>query len=162
MQRIGLLSDTHGYLNGDFLPYLADCDQIWHAGDIGSAWLADTLEGLKKMHAVYGNIDGENLRRRYKEAVHFSCQGLSIYMTHITGRPPHYTPRIREKIRKNPPDILVGGHSHILGVIRDKNGMLFLNPGAAGRSGIHKKATMLRFVLAQKKIKKMEVIELPK
>jgi len=162
--RILLLSDSHSYLDAQVLDYCQACDEIWHAGDIGTLSLADSLAALKPLQAVYGNIDGEDIRKQYSEDLWFEREGLLIWMTHIGGYPPRYNRRVKNILEERIPDIFVCGHSHILKVVRDeaRNGMLCLNPGAIGRQGFHKIRTMLRFELSEGKIQRMEVIELGK
>jgi len=160
--KILLLSDSHNYLDDAILMHAQNCDEIWHAGDVGNMEVAEKLAAVKPLLAVYGNIDGESIRKYYPEDLWFSREGLQIWMTHIGGYPPKYNRRIRKILQKQVPDIFVCGHSHILKVIRDpeRNRMLCLNPGAIGRQGFHKKRTMLRFSLINQTISNLEVIEL--
>jgi putative phosphoesterase len=162
--KIGLLSDTHGDLDSSVFDHFKDCDQIWHAGDIGDAHVADALEGFKPLKAVFGNIDDKAIRARFPEDLRFNCEGLTIWMTHIGGAPPSYNPRVKKILKATPPDIFVCGHSHMLRVKRDPDfkNMLYLNPGAAGNHGFHAVKTLLRFDLSEKKIGNMEAIELGK
>lgn len=161
MVRIGLLSDTHSYMDDRILHHLEEVDEVWHAGDIGNVAVSDTLEGFKPLRAVYGNIDGDKLRRIHPVEQHFELEGLTVWMTHIAGRPGRYSKGILELIRRRKPDILVCGHSHILKVQRDHQfNLLYMNPGAAGIHGFHKVRTLLRFSLHQGKIEDMEVVEL--
>lgn len=162
--KIGLLSDTHGFLDPKVADYFRDCDELWHAGDIGDLRIAEQLERFKPLRAVYGNIDDKDIQVRYPEDLFFTCEGLSVWMTHIAGSPPRYKPRITKILKTTPPDILVCGHSHILKVGKDPafNNMLFLNPGAAGNQGFHHMKTMLRFQIIGREVKNMEVIELGK
>ena len=129
--KIGLLSDTHSYLDPKVLDYFAACDEIWHAGDIGSTEVANKLADFKPLKAVFGNIDDRSIQDRFPEDLWFDCEGLAIWMTHIGGAPPNYNPRIVKKLKEKTPDIFICGHSHILRVKRDpkKNNMLYLNPG---------------------------------
>lgn len=162
MTRIGLLSDTHRYLDEAIFGHFKDCDEIWHAGDIGSVEILDKLTQFKPLRAVYGNIDTKEIRWQAPENQHFEIEGFKIWMTHIGGAPPRYNPPIRKQLQAETPDIFVCGHSHILRVLRDtqlKN-MLYLNPGAAGIEGFHKMRTALRFSLNSRKITDMELIEL--
>ncbi|MEM9738145.1 MAG: metallophosphoesterase family protein [Bacteroidota bacterium] len=161
MKRIGILSDTHGYLDPAIFHYFRECDEIWHAGDIGSLVICEKLENFKPLRAVYGNIDGKIIRANYPFEQHFTCEGSTIWLTHITGRPNAYNPHILAGMRKYKPTILVGGHSHILCVKRDQWGTLYFNPGAAGKEGVHQVRTLLRFNLAHGKLTHMEAIELP-
>lgn len=161
MVRIGLLSDTHGYLDERILFHLSTCDEIWHAGDIGSASVSDTLAALKPYRAVYGNIDGAELRRMHPLEQHFELEGFVIWMTHIAGKPGRYTAGIPALIRQRRPNILICGHSHICKVERDAtNNLIYMNPGAAGVHGFHHLRTLLRFSLDQGRILDLEVVEL--
>jgi putative phosphoesterase len=161
MMKIGLISDTHSYLDDAVFKHFDKCDEIWHAGDFGSLALADQLSSFKPLRGVYGNIDGSDLRSVYPEKIRFNCEEMSVFMTHIGGYPGRYDARIREEIYANPPGIFISGHSHILKVIYDKKiGSLHLNPGAAGKHGWHKVRTLLRFNIRDKKIHDLEVIEL--
>jgi putative phosphoesterase len=161
LKRIGLLSDTHGYLDERIAEFLQPCDEIWHAGDIGTIELFDALQALKPVKAVFGNIDGQRLRSILPETQNFLCEETEIIMKHIGGYPNHYDPSILETIRRNPPGLFISGHSHILKVIYDKKyQLLHINPGAAGKNGFHKVRTMVRFTIDCKKIKDLEVVEL--
>jgi len=164
MIKIGLLSDTHGYLDSRILEHFKDCSEIWHAGDIGEESVADALQAFKPFRAVYGNIDDINIQVRFPEDLFFECEKLKIWLTHIGGTPPKYNPRIKKILREQVPDIFICGHSHILKIKRDSalNDMLYLNPGAAGNQGFHSMRTIVRFVIDDGKIEKMEVIELGK
>jgi putative phosphoesterase len=161
MKKIGLLSDTHSYLDDRILYYLKDCDEIWHAGDWGSVKLSDTLEALGTVRGVYGNIDGNDLRLIYPELNIFNCEGKKIMLLHIVGSPGKYYPGVRAEINKHRPDSVVCGHSHILRIQQDKElNFLYMNPGAAGRHGFHKVRTMLTFEINQGKIEELKAIEL--
>ena len=163
MKKIGLLSDTHNTWNEKYEQYFAECDEIWHAGDIGSLQLAERFETLKPFRAVYGNIDDFATRRAYPEFSRFTLEGVDVLMTHIGGYPGKYDPRVRAKLFSNPPKLFVCGHSHILKVIYDKNlDCLHINPGAAGKYGFHSVRTLLRFVLDSGNIRNLEVIEIGK
>ena len=160
--KIGLLSDTHGYLDKKIFNHFAECDEIWHAGDIGSTGLADELEKFKPLRAVFGNIDDRELQLRFPEDLHFTCEGLRIWITHIGGTPPHYNKRVKKMLAMDTPDIFICGHSHMLLIKKDPahGDMLFLNPGAAGNQGFHYQKTLLRLEIIGKEIKNLEVIEL--
>lgn len=162
--KIGLLSDTHTFLDEKIFEYFKDVDQIWHAGDIGNDELADQLEAFKPLRAVYGNIDGGKLRVRYPEDQIFSMEGVSVWMTHIGGYPPRYTTRVKTAIMKYNPKLFICGHSHILKIMPDKKrpGSLCINPGAAGKHGFHIEKTVVRFELSEGEIKNLEVIKLGK
>jgi len=161
--KIGLLSDTHGFLDPKVPDYFKDCDEIWHGGDFGYGVL-EQLELLKPVKAVFGNIDDQTLRTKLPEDVWFTCEGLTIFMTHIGGAPPNYNPRVKKILRERVPDIFICGHSHILRIKKDPNynNMIYLNPGAAGNHGFHTIKTLVRFEIIGKEIKNMEVIELGK
>ena len=161
MKRIALLSDTHSYIDERILEYCKSCDEIWHAGDVGNAGVLDALEKIKPVKGVYGNIDGQEIRKRFPETLRFMCEDVDVMMTHIAGRPEKYAAPVKAIMKTNPPGIFICGHSHILLVkfVKEYN-CLHLNPGAAGISGFHQKRTMLRFTIDRKDIRDMEVIEL--
>jgi hypothetical protein len=160
--RIVLLSDTHGYLDPAVFGYLASCDEVWHAGDLGDAAVLHQLQQYKPVRAVFGNIDDHALQQQLPEDIHWECQGLRIWMTHIGGAPPHYNPRVRKILQQQPPHVFICGHSHILRVKRDANfqNMLYVNPGAAGNHGFHTIKTLLRFEIAAGRLQNMEAVEL--
>ena len=160
--KIGLLSDTHGWLDSQLYAHFKDCDEIWHAGDIGSVAILEQLTAFKPLRAVYGNIDGQDIRASCLENEHFTCEGLRVWMTHIGGKPPGYTPTVLAELQQQVPDIFVCGHSHILQVKHDPKHppLLYLNPGAAGKAGFHQVRTLLRFQIIQGEVKHMEAIEL--
>lgn len=161
MKRIGLISDTHGFLDDAVFKHFESCDEIWHAGDFGTLELADQLNAFKPLRGVYGNIDGKDIRSVYSENLRFKCEEMSVFMTHIGGYPGKYDARIKQEILANPPNIFISGHSHILKVMYDKKiGSLHLNAGAAGKQGWHKVRTLLRFNITENKIHDLEVIEL--
>jgi len=163
MKRIGLLSDTHGYWDDKFETYFASCDEIWHAGDIGSLELANRFEAMKPFRAVYGNIDDYKIRIAYPQTLRFTLEKVDVLMTHIGGYPGHYDPSIRAQIHARPPRLFIAGHSHILKVLYDKKlECLHMNPGAAGKYGFHRVRTLLRFVLDEGDIRDLEVIEIGK
>ncbi len=161
MTRIGLLSDTHSDLDPKILETFADCDEIWHAGDIGSLAVAQQIAAYKPLRAVHGNIDGSPIRLQYPKDLFFTCQGVSVWITHIGGHPQRYAPQIRQTLQQRQPDLFVCGHSHILRVVRDPAlpKILQLNPGAAGYSGHHVVRTALRFSLTHGKIHDMQALE---
>ncbi len=163
MKKILLLSDTHGHLDETMLKYIKQSDEVWHAGDIGTVEVTDAIQKLKPLQAVYGNIDGAELRKEFKEILMFKTEGVRVLMTHIGGYPSRYTPKARSVIQKYPPDLFISGHSHILKVMNDKKyHLLHMNPGAAGIKGFHKVRTMLRFEIDGKDILNLEVIEIPR
>jgi uncharacterized protein len=160
--KIGLISDTHGYLDERVFSYFENCDEIWHSGDVGSLEVIEKLENFKPIRGVYGNIDGQEIRLRWPKEQYFECEGKKIWITHIGGKPPRYNPEVRNELKINTPDIFICGHSHILRVMTDPalNKMLYLNPGAAGVQGFHKIRTLLRFEINQGKVENMQAIEL--
>lgn len=161
MKRIGLLSDTHSFLDETIFDHFQECDEIWHAGDIGNPVLAERLSAFKPFRAVYGNIDGAKIRQQFPEDLRFEIDGLDVFMTHIGGYPGRYTPRVREILKSDPPNLYICGHSHILKVIPDKKlGLIHINPGACGRAGWHTVRTIIRFEIEEGKIGKLEVVEL--
>lgn len=163
MKKIGLLSDTHAYLDPAILDFFEDCDEIWHAGDIGNKEITDQLAAFKPLKAVYGNIDGKPLNWEFPEFIRMDIEGLQVLMIHIAGPIGKYTPRLRELLAEKSPDILVCGHSHICKVAKDDRfNLLYINPGASGRHGFHHMRTILRMILQDGKIAGMELIELGK
>ena len=163
MTKILLLSDTHGYLDDTILKYVRQADEVWHAGDIGSLSVTDTLAKLKPLRAVYGNIDNSTAQQEFPLDNRFACEEVIVYMTHIGGYPPRYNPRTRAEIQNNTPNLFICGHSHILKVMWDKKmGLLHMNPGACGTHGFHQVRTMLRFVIDGEDIKDLEIVELGK
>lgn len=160
MTKIGLLSDTHGWVNPKIYEFFKDCDEIWHAGDIGSTDVAIELEAFKNLRAVYGNIDDWDIRADYPQFQIFNIEDMKVAMTHIGGYPNAYAPGIKQLLIEERPDIFISGHSHILKVMRDlKLGLLHLNPGAAGIKGFHKKITMMRFNINGKEASNLEIYE---
>lgn len=161
MIRIGLLSDTHAYWDDKYSEYFSSCDEIWHAGDIGSDLLASQLAAIRPFRAVYGNIDGQSTRLQYPKVAHFMAEEVEVMMTHIGGYPGRYHPEIREELYNSRPNLFITGHSHILKVGFDKNlNCLHINPGAAGKSGFHQVRTLIRFTIEGPTIKELEVVEL--
>lgn len=161
--RIALLSDTHGYLDERIISYLKEADEVWHAGDVGDSSVANRIENLKPLKAVYGNIDGQDVRKAFAEELRFTSGGVDVYMTHIGGYPGRYSPRALAAIKASPPKLFVCGHSHILKVMFDKKyNLLHINPGAAGTHGFHHVRTMVRFKAVAGQVKDLEVIELGK
>jgi hypothetical protein len=161
MKRIGLLSDTHGYLDPAIFGHFEKCDEVWHAGDIGTLELADELARFKPFRAVYGNVDGAELRRCHPLDQRFDCLGIDVWMTHIGGYPGAYDRKVKEALAAHPPGLFVCGHSHILKVMRDqKLGLVHINPGAAGHIGWHLVRTVVRFTIDAGKIRDLEAIDL--
>jgi len=160
MKKIGLISDTHGYLDDAVFKHFDACDEIWHAGDFG-ADVADKLAAFKPLKGVYGNIDEAAIRTEFPEHLRFTCENVDVWMTHIGGYPGRYASNIKSEIYTNPPKLFITGHSHILKVMFDpKIQCLHINPGAAGKSGWHKIKTLVRFVISEEKIHTLEVIEM--
>lgn len=159
--KIGLISDTHSYMDERILHHLSTCDEIWHAGDVGDPTVLDELESVATVSGVYGNIDGTSVRKRLPEFVVRDIEGLRFLMIHISGPMGRYSPQTRALINEHNPDVIVCGHSHILRVKRDeKMGLMYLNPGAAGRHGFHKVRTLCRFEIIDGKLEQFEAIEL--
>ena len=161
MKKILLLSDTHSHIDATILKYVKLADEVWHAGDIGDLKVTDTIQKLKPLRAVFGNIDNHEARLEFPLNNRFFCEGVEVFITHIGGYPGKYSPAIKEEITKNPPKLFICGHSHILKVMFDKKlNCLHMNPGAAGISGFHQKRTMLRFEIDGDKIQSLEIIEI--
>lgn len=161
--RIGLLSDTHGFLDPAVFDHFQACDEIWHAGDFGNVLLADELAAFKPLKGVFGNIDGKDVRAAYPETAVFHCEELKVVMKHIGGYPGRYVPGVRAILEAERPGLFISGHSHILKVMHDqKLGLLHINPGAAGKEGFHKVRTITRFSVTDARIHDLEVIELLK
>lgn len=161
MKRIGLLSDTHSWWDDRYLTHFNDCDEIWHAGDIGSMRVIEQLEAHRPVRAVCGNIDGPDVRFRFSEVARFCIEGCNVLMKHIGGYPRHYDPSIRATIYKERPHLFISGHSHILKVMFDKPiGCLHINPGAAGKQGWQQVRTLVKFTIDNGIIGNLEVIEL--
>ena len=161
MTRIGLLSDTHNYLDEAVFKHFANCDEIWHAGDFGTIAIAEKLRAVKPLKGVYGNIDGYDVRSEFPEQLLFHCEEVKVMMKHIGGYPGRYAPGVKKAIAKEKPRLFISGHSHILKVMYDdKLQCLHINPGAAGVHGWHQVRTLVRFVIDGKEIKNCEVIEL--
>jgi putative phosphoesterase len=168
LTKIGLISDTHNFLDPSVLEHFKNCDEIWHAGDFGTIEIANelrnlaTLSGLTPaLRGVYGNIDGYDIRSVYPEQLVFMCEEVKVMMRHIGGYPPRYNPETKKEILIHRPKLFISGHSHILKIMYDeKLNCLHINPGAAGKQGWHKVQTIIRFVIDGKDIKDCEVIEL--
>ncbi|MBN1821325.1 MAG: metallophosphoesterase family protein [Prolixibacteraceae bacterium] len=163
MKRIGLLSDTHAYLNPKLFSFFEKVDEIWHAGDFGNIETADKLASFKPIKGVYGNIDGQDIRAVYPMHNRFLCEETDVWITHIGGYPGRYERYVKPDIFTNPPNLFISGHSHILKVIFDKKlNFLHMNPGAAGINGFHKVCTALRFKIDGKDIRDLEIWEYPR
>ncbi len=163
MTRIGLISDTHDFLDDTVFTHFDKCDEIWHAGDFGTASIAEKLNNFKPLRGVYGNIDGYDIRSQYPEQQQFKVEGVNVYMIHIGGYPGRYTPTAKAHLVTHTPQLFISGHSHILKIIYDdKLKCLHMNPGAAGKHGWHKVRTLIRFAIDGSNMKECEVIELGK
>ena len=161
MKKIGIISDTHAYWDNKYQQYFESCDEIWHAGDIGSTEIADRLAAIRPLRAVCGNCDGGDLRRMFPETLRWKCEDVDVLMTHIGGYPGNYDARIRSRIYASPPQLFIAGHSHILKVKYDKTlGLLHINPGAAGLQGWHRERTLIRLTIEGNKMTDCEVITL--
>jgi uncharacterized protein len=161
LKKIGLLSDTHGFLDEKLFSLFSACDEVWHAGDVGDIAVTDAIEKFKPLQAVYGNIDGIKVRAAFPEEIVFDCEGVKVFLIHIGGYPGNYFPGIKEKLSEYKPDLFICGHSHILKVMRDeKFNLLHINPGAAGKHGMHKIRTAIRFEIDGKNIQNLEAIDL--
>lgn len=163
MKRIGLLSDTHGYVDPKIYDYFKEVDEVWHAGDIGSMEVLDELRKFKPLRVVWGNIDDHHIRKETAEFARFWVEDIEVLMTHIGGKPGKYSKPAFEELEKRSPKIFVCGHSHILLVQMDKRyNMLWMNPGACGYKGFHQVKTLLRFNIDGDKIENLEAIEIGK
>ena len=163
MLRVGLFSDTHSYLDPEIFKVFAECDEVWHAGDVGRVEIIDELEAFKPTFGVYGNIDNKDVRATWPLDLHLNREGMNVYMTHIAGKPYRYYKRAKKIIEESKPDLVICGHSHILKVMHDKSlNHLHMNPGAAGHHGFHLMRTAIRFSINKGRIENAEVIELGK
>lgn len=161
MTKIGLISDTHHFLDEAVFKYFADCDEIWHGGDFGTNEISNALKAFKPLRGVYGNIDGNDIRSEFPEELIFHCEQVKVFMKHIGGYPNKYAPGVRDTILREQPQLFISGHSHILKVMFDpKLQCLHMNPGAAGKQGWHKVRTLIRFAINGNNIQNCEVIEL--
>ena len=161
MKKIGILSDTHAHWDDRYAQYFAECDEIWHAGDIGSEDVLNRLEALKPVRAVFGNIDGQAIRVRTGRHQRFEIEGVSVWITHIGGYPGKYAREVIPEIFRKPPQLFIAGHSHITKVMFDKTlNCLHINPGAAGLYGFHKVRTLVRLVIDNGTFSDLEIIEL--
>lgn len=165
MKRIGIISDTHGYLDEAVFRHFKNCDELWHAGDFGNIELATHLAAQSGLmvRGVYGNIDGMDIRSEFPEQLVFNCEDVKVMMRHIGGSPPKYNPDTRKELALHKPQLFIAGHSHILKVMYDdKINCLYINPGAAGKQGWHKVRTIIRLVIDGKNMRDCEVVELGK
>lgn len=163
MTKIGLLSDTHGYVDPKIFDYFKEVDEIWHAGDVGSLEVIEKLRAFKPLRGVYGNIDDHQIRMELPEFNRFRCEEVDVLMTHIGGKPGKYAKPAFDALEEKSPKLFICGHSHILLVKMDpRYNMLWMNPGACGYKGFHKVKTLLRFLIDGDKIKDLEAIEIGK
>ncbi len=161
MPKIILLSDTHNYLDPKLFKHLNEADEIWHAGDIGTYSVCEELAQIKPLRAVYGNIDGQDVRKACPKDLVFFCENLKVYITHIGGYPGRYNAEAKKRILEEKPGLFICGHSHILKVMYDQqHQLLHMNPGAAGNHGFHQVKTLLKFSVEGKDVKDLAVIEL--
>jgi putative phosphoesterase len=161
MVRIGLISDTHHYLDENIFRHFEKCDEIWHAGDFGTIGIAEKLRAFRPMKGVYGNIDGNDIRSEYPLQLTWNCGEVRVFMTHIGGHPARYAPGIKNQLQKEKAGLFISGHSHLLKIIYDPLlECLHINPGAAGKQGWHKVRTVVRFTIDGKKIRDCDVVEL--
>ena len=163
MIKIGLLSDTHGYIDKKIINFFSDCQEIWHAGDMGKIEIADKLAKVCTFRGVHGNADGTDVRVQYKKHNRFFCEEVDVWITHIGGYPGNYSRDVKSSIFIKPPKLFISGHSHILKVINDKKlNLLHINPGAAGIQGIHIVRTAVRFNIDKNNISELEILEIPR
>jgi len=163
MKKIGLISDSHGYIDEKVIQHLSDVDEIWHAGDVGNIAVLQHLPQNKILRVVYGNIDDQDARVKFPEEDFFELERVKVYMIHIGGKPPRYAKGVKKRINELCPQLFVCGHSHICKVEFDKtSNCLYMNPGAIGVQGFHQMRTMLKFDLEEGQIKNLRVIELGK
>jgi putative phosphoesterase len=163
MTRIGIISDTHGWLDENVFRHFESCDEIWHAGDFGSLSIAGQLKSFRPLKGVYGNIDDSPLRVEYPEQLIFQCEQVKVMIRHIGGYPPKYNPETKKQLLDHQPKLFISGHSHILKIMFDhKIQCLHVNPGAAGKQGWHKIRTVVRLTIDRSEMKNCEVIELGK
>ena len=161
MKKILIISDTHNHLDEKLLKYIEQADEVWHGGDIGSYDLCKQIEKIKPLKAVWGNIDGTDLRKTYDEHLVFNCEGVKVYITHIAGAVGKYNEKVREMILKEKPNLLICGHSHICKILFDQRyNLIYLNPGACGVHGFHKVKTVVRLEIEGQELKNLDVIEL--
>ncbi|MFC2120605.1 metallophosphoesterase family protein [Bacteroidota bacterium] len=163
MNKIGLLSDTHGYIDKKIINFFSNCTEIWHAGDIGNIGIVDELSKICTFRGVHGNSDGNDVRVEYKKHNRFLCEDIDVWITHIGGYPGNYSAEVKSSIFIKPPKLFISGHSHILKVMNDKKlKLLHINPGAAGNQGIHSIRTAVRFNIDKNNISELEILEIPR
>jgi len=158
--KIGIISDTHGYIHPSIFDFFSECDEVWHAGDMVSTNIIDQLSAITKVRAVFGNCDDWSVRVKFKEIEVFDCEEHTVFLKHIIGNPKYYDSEVFPYIKKSNPSIVVAGHSHILLIINDeKNGWLFINPGGGGKFGPHTHITFIRFDIHGANISNLEVFD---
>jgi uncharacterized protein len=163
MRQIGILSDTHGFIHPRVLDFFTGVDEIWHAGDMGNIGIANQLKTVKPLRGVYGNVDGQDVRIEFPEVQIFRIEQVKILLIHIGGYPGRYVPKARQLIEQEKPTLFVSGHSHILKVMFDqKYHLLHVNPGSAGKYGIHKSITAIRLYIDQNNLRDLEVLDIPR
>lgn len=161
--QIGILSDTHSFLDEQVFEHFNDCNEIWHAGDFGNMNVVEKLQQFKPLKGVYGNIDGAAIRQIFPEKLRWQCENIEVLMIHIGGYPKKYAPSIKNELRLNPPKLFISGHSHILKIMFDEElKCLHINPGAAGNEGWHKVRTLVKLKVDGDKMYDCQVIELGK
>ena len=160
--EIGLISDTHGYLDPRVFRLFENCDEVWHAGDFGDEVADELKKRFPVFRGVHGNIDDESIQHEFPLDLRFQCEGVDVWITHIAGYPGRYDRRVRELLESHPPEVLICGHSHILHIEKDSrfNEMQFINPGAAGHHGFHLQRTLLKFQVADGQLTRIRLIEL--
>lgn len=163
MTRIGLISDTHSYIDDAVFEHFAQCDEIWHGGDFGSIEVIEKLQAYKPLKGVYGNIDDGKIRTDFPETLVYTCEEVKVMIKHIGGYPPKYNTETKKEILQHKPQLFISGHSHILKIIfDDKINCLHINPGAYGKQGWHKVRTLVTFCIDGNQIKNCNVIEMPR
>ena len=161
MTKIGLISDTHSFLDNAVFEHFKDCDEVWHAGDFGNMEVIEKLRAFKPLRGVYGNIDANDIRAIYPEKLFFACEEVNVFMQHIGGYPGRYAPGVKKDIQQHGSGLFISGHSHILKVMYDESiQCLHMNPGAAGKQGWHKVRTLIRFAIDRNNIKNCEIVEM--
>lgn len=163
MKRIGILSDTHGYVPPQLYHFFNKCDELWHAGDWGDLKTFEEMKQFKPLRSVWGNIDGHDLRMEMPEVLMFTIEKLNVLMLHIGGYPGKYAPQCRKLIAEHQPDVMICGHSHILKVMRDPvHNLMHINPGAAGIKGFHSRCTAVRLMIDGDRMHELEVWDMPR
>jgi putative phosphoesterase len=125
---VGVISDTHSYLDPRALPALAGVELLLHAGDVGSEAVLGALRALAPVRAVRGNVDSGALGRNLPGSLNMLIEGVQVYITHIGGEPE----RLVDGLPNPRPQVYIFGHTHVA-LLEERSGVLFLNPGAAGQ-----------------------------